>query len=131
MGQTLGCPQPVSTRAQNAALLSRASLLFSSCHPVCCHRAIDDVYVLCELEGSMHQTRYVIQQLDEATVDFRKVCALNCRTPGMALAGFLLATLAHSHICSVSMALATTAGQAQLCLLGTVSINGPTSWCSV
>ena len=43
----------------------------------------------------MRQTRYVIQQLDEATVDFRKVCAPAHRIPGMTLAGMVPATLAH------------------------------------
>ena len=38
-------------------------------------RAVDDLYVMCEMEGSVYSTRTVVQHLDEATVDFRKVRA--------------------------------------------------------
>ena len=101
--------------------VTESPLGLNRCQYLCCHRAIDDVYVLCELECSMRQTRYVIQQLDEATVDFRKVCAPDCGTPGMTLAGMVPDTLTRHVSCTVLV---------KLSCASSVKLNRSTAWCS-
>ena len=38
-----------------------------------CHRAIDDLYTLAEMECNLWQARNIVQLLDESTADFRQV----------------------------------------------------------
>ena len=38
-----------------------------------CHRAVDDLYTLAEMDGNLWQARNIVQLLDESTADFRQV----------------------------------------------------------
>lgn len=43
------------------------------CEVLGCHRAIDDLYTLAEMECNLWQARNIVQLLDESTADFRQV----------------------------------------------------------
>ena len=51
----------------------RASALSHAHQRMCCHRAIDDLYTLAEMDGNLWQARNIVQLLDESTTDFRQV----------------------------------------------------------
>ena len=57
--------QPLEWEVKKRKLWSRLYSLL--------HRAVDDLYVLCEVDGNVEQTRNVIQLLDESTADFRQL----------------------------------------------------------
>lgn len=44
-----------------------------TCEAFVCHRAIDDLYTLAEMECNLWQARNIVQLLDESTADFRQV----------------------------------------------------------